>query len=218
MLLAIDTATRFAGIALYGQNGLLVEQMWRTTDNHTVELMPYIVHACEQQQLLPGALQVIGVSLGPGSFTGVRVGLSVGKGLALALSIPLLGVPTLDAAAYAHSRETLPVRSVLPAGRGRWCTALYQTIGGKWQRLSDYSLIDSDALATSLSEPTLLCGEVDTNLAEALRESNPDNAIVAGPALRARRPGFVAELAWQRFVSGERDDLTSLSPIYLQAA
>lgn len=218
MLLAIDTATRFAGIALYGGDGLLVEQMWRTRDNHTVELMPYIVHACDQQQLVPGALQAIGVSLGPGSFTGVRVGLSVGKGLAVALNIPLLGVPTLDAAAYAHSRETLPVRSVLPAGRGRWCTALYQTIGGKWQRLSDYSLFDSDALAGSLTEPTLICGEVDTSLAEALRESNPDNAIVAGPALRARRPGFLAELAWQRFVSGERDDLTSLSPIYLQAA
>ncbi len=217
MLLAIDTATRFAGLALYGQNGLLVEQMWRTRDNHTVELMPYIVHACEQQQLVPRALQAIGVSLGPGSFTGVRVGLSVGKGLATALNIPLLGVPTLDAAAYAHSRETLPVRSVLPAGRGRWCTALYQTLAGNWQRLSDYSLVDCDALVASLTERTLICGEVDTNLAEALRESNPDNAIVPGPALSARRPGFVAELAWQRFVSGERDDLTSLAPIYLQA-
>jgi len=53
LLLAIDTATRVAGLALYDANGLQVEQMWRTRDNHTVELMPYIVHACEQQGLSP---------------------------------------------------------------------------------------------------------------------------------------------------------------------
>lgn len=216
MLLAIDTATRVAGIALYDQDGLHVEQMWRTSDNHTVELMPYIVRACEQRGLAPSALQVVGVSLGPGSFTGLRVGLSTAKGLALALHIPLLGVPTLDATAYAHSREPLPVRAVLPAGRGRWCTALYQIIAGQWQRRSDYTLMDTESLIASLKEPTLICGEIDVQLAEALRTAAPENAIIASPAFAMRRAGYLAELAWRRFVSGERDDLTSLTPIYLQ--
>jgi len=218
LLLAIDTATRVAGIALYDQDGLHVEQMWRTSDNHTVELMPNIVRACEQQGLAPSALQVVGVSLGPGSFTGLRVGLSTAKGLALALHIPLLGVPTLDATAYAHSREPLPVRAVLPAGRGRWCTALYQTIAGEWQRRSDYTLMNTESLIASMKEPVLICGEIDLQLAEALRTAAPENAIIASPAFAVRRAGYLAELAWRRFVSGERDDLASLTPIYLQRA
>jgi tRNA threonylcarbamoyladenosine biosynthesis protein TsaB len=142
LLLAIDTASRVTGLALYDQAGLHMEQLWLSGDNHTVELMPYIVRACGQQNLTPSALQAVAVSLGPGSFTGLRVGLSVAKGLALALRIPVLGVPTLDAMAYAHSREVLPVCAVLPAGRGRWCAALYGSGGASgWQRSSDCVLV-----------------------------------------------------------------------------
>jgi len=218
LLLAIDTATRIAGIALYDQDGLRIEQMWRTGNNHTVELMPRIVRACEQQGLAPSALGAVAVSLGPGSFTGLRVGLSVAKGLALALNIPLLGVPTLDASAYAHSRELLPVCAVLQAGRGRLCVAFYQRIGGDWQRRSDYVLMSPDSLAASLKEPTFICGEIDLHLAEALRTAAPEQAIVARPASALRRVGYLAELAWQRFVAGEYDAPASLTPIYLQRA
>lgn len=218
MLLAIDTATRIAGIALYDQDGLHTELMWRTSDNHTVELMPYIVRACEQQSLSASALVAVAVSLGPGSFTGLRVGMSVAKGLALALSIPLLGVPTLDATAYAHSHQPLPVCAVLPAGRGRWCTAFYQVIENTWQRRSEYALVSQDELIASLKEPTLVCGEIDAYLAQALQGALPHRAVVVSPAFAIRRAGYLAELAWQRFVVGERDDLSSLSPIYLQHA
>ena len=218
LLLAIDTATRMAGIALYDQRGLHAEQMWRTSDNHTSELMPYIARNLEQQRLAPSSLQAIGVSLGPGSFTGLRVGLSVAKGLALALTIPLLGISTLDAAAYAHHREHLPVRTVLPAGRGRWCTALYRTMGVEWRRQGDYNLMTTGALVGCLREPTLICGETDPDLEAMLRAEAPEYAVLTGPASAARRPGFLAELAWQRFVRGDRDDLTSLSPIYVQPA
>lgn len=216
MLLAIDTATRTAGIALYGPDGLQVEHTWRTSANHTVELMPYVVSACEQQGLAPSELLAVGVSLGPGSFTGLRVGLSVAKGLALALQIPILGVPTLDAAAYAHSRERLPVCAVLPAGRGRWCAAFYETVDGTWRRCSDYQLLTTKDLVAALQKPAFVCGETDAALVRELRDATPHDAVLASPALTARRSGYLAELAWKRFVAGETDDLASLSPIYLQ--
>lgn len=216
MLLAIDTATHIAGIALYDQDGLHAEQTWRTMDNHSVELMPYIVHACEQQGLVPAALQAIAVSLGPGSFTGLRVGLSIAKGLALALRLPVLGIPTLDATAYAHSRESLPVCAVVPAGRGRWCIGFYGTIAGTWQRTSDYILLSTEALSTAILQPTLICGEIYPQLASLLRQAAPERAIVASPASSARRTGYLAELAWQRFLAADYDDLVSLGPIYLQ--
>jgi len=216
LLLAIDTATQIAGIALYDQHGLHAEQTWRTSDNHTVELMPYIVRACEQQGLAPADLVAVAVSQGPGSFTGLRVGLSIAKGLALSLNIPVLGIPTLDATAYAHARESLPVCAVLPAGRGRWCVGLYETIAGEWQRTSDYALLDTEALSRFIQHPTLICGEIYPQLASLLRQTAPDQAIVASPASAARRAGYLAEVAWQRFRVGEHDDLVSLSPIYLQ--
>ena len=216
MLLAVDTATRVAGIALYDQDGLRLEQMWLTGDNHTVELVPNVVRACEQQHLAPTDLRVIAVSIGPGSFTGLRVGLSVAKGLALALDIPLLGVPALDATAYAHARDPLPVCAVLPAGRARWCVAFYRTMDGDWQRYGDYALMSASEIVASLRCPTLVCGEMQGDLQQVLSTAAHGNAIVASPALAARRAGYLAELAWRRFARGERDDLSTLAPIYLQ--
>ncbi len=216
LLLAIDTATRMAGIALYDQDGLHVEEMWRSSANHTVELMPHIVRACEQQGITATTLSSVAVSIGPGSFAGLRVGLSVAKGVALALEIPVIGVPTLDATAYAHIRSTLPVCAVLPAGRGRWCAAFYQRDADNWQRSSDYRLMKTEELIAALQEPTLVCGEMTASLVAQLRQSAPRQVVIAGAASAARRTGYLAELAWQRLTAGEADDLSSLSPIYLQ--
>jgi tRNA threonylcarbamoyladenosine biosynthesis protein TsaB len=218
LLLAIDTATRIVGIALYDGEGLHVEEVWRSNGNHTAELVPHIVRACEGQDLTPQTLQAVAVSLGPGSFSGLRVGLSAAKGLAMALKVPLLGIPTLDATAYAHFREVLPVCAVLPAGRGRWCLAFYQTMAGNWQRRSDYALLNLDGVVDALKEPTLVCGELGAHLTETLRTRAPSQAIVASPAAAMRRPGYLAELAWQRLSCGESDDPVSLAPIYLQNA
>jgi tRNA threonylcarbamoyladenosine biosynthesis protein TsaB len=218
LLLALDTATRIAGLALYDENGLHAEQMWRTHDNHTVELMPYLIRACQQQGLSPAGLRAVAVSLGPGSFTGMRVGLSVAKGLTLALRIPLLGVPTLDATAHAFAAAQQPVCAVLPAGRSRWVTAFYHTAADGWRRRSAYALVSESELLESVREPTVICGEFDTRLAQALRSGAPGLAILTSPALAPRRAGYLAELAWKRFEAGEQDDLASLSPIYLSSA
>jgi tRNA threonylcarbamoyladenosine biosynthesis protein TsaB len=192
-----------------------MEQTWRTRDNHTVELLPYIVLACEQQGLTPSALTAVAVSIGPGSFTGLRVGLSAAKGLALALDIRLLGIPTLDAIAYAHSREQLPVCALLQAGRRRLCVAFYQTTEDRWQRTDDCMLTSPEDLITSFRQPTLVCGEIDQDLAESLRNTSPPQVVVANPAFSLRRAGYLAELAWKRFLTGQHDDPASLKPIYL---
>ncbi len=217
MLLAIDTTTRFSGIALYDAGGLRMEQLWETGDNHTVELVPYIARACEAQGLVPAGLQAVAAALGPGSFTGVRVGLSVAKGIALALRIPVLGVSSLDATAYAHRRDPLPVCALVSAGRSRWCVGFYDTVGGRWNRRGDYVLADAGHLAGLLERPTLVCGELSVELRATLKASAADRAILASEASAVRRAGFLAELAWERLERGERDDPASLAPIYLQS-
>jgi tRNA threonylcarbamoyladenosine biosynthesis protein TsaB len=216
LLLSIDTATRTAGIALYDQEGLRAEQLWHTGENHTTELLPYIVRLCDQVGIGPDGLTAVGVSLGPGSFTGLRVGLSVAKGLCLALELPIFGVPTLDATAYAHQRETIPVCAVLPAGRGRLCVAVYGGTDGQWSRRTDYQLVPCGDLPALLTEPTLVCGELDCALIQTLATVVPNLAIVASSASAPRRAGYLAEMAWRRLQSGPADDPVSLSPLYLQ--
>ena len=85
MLLAIDTATRMPSLALYDGERVLAEETWRSANNHTVELAPALVRALERQRVSPSELRGIAVALGPGSFTGLLIGLGVAKGLALTL-------------------------------------------------------------------------------------------------------------------------------------
>ncbi len=217
MLLAIDTATRLAGIALYDELGLHAEELWRTGDNHTAELMPNIVRICDQSGVTPTELEAIGVSLGPGSFTGLRVGLAVAKGLALALEVPILGVPTLDVTAYPHRHQPLPVCAVLPAGRQRLCVAWYGPVRCQQLEQRDYLLISSNQLLTMIQEPTLVCGELEPALVQDLQREGASPAVIATPATALRRAGYLAELAWKRLFSGEVDDVASLSPIYPQS-
>ncbi len=224
MLLAIDTATRVASIALYSAEGVLAETTWRSRENHTVELTTQIVRLLELHRAQKSDLQAIGIALGPGSFTGLRVGMSVAKGLAFGLKIPLLGVPTLDIIAHAHAWQSLPVWAILAAGRGRYSVARYAARRGAAKRVGDYALVDAAGLVELVCRDNngggkttraFFCGDVDAALAKLLAERVDAHAAIASPALNARRAGFLAELAWARFQRGESDDVASLAPMYM---
>ena len=216
MLLAIDAATRMPGLALYDGECVVAEETWRSANGHTVELVPGLVHMLERQKVSPSELRGIAVALGPGSFTGLRIGLSVAKGLALTLAIPLIGIPTLDILVYAQARRPGPVCAVLQAGRGRVCAAFYRWRKGQWQRQGDYRLTTFDELCADIETQTFFCGEIDAQVTELLRERLGERAVVASPASSLRRAGYLAELGWQRLERGEVDDPATLAPIYLR--
>ena len=216
MLLAIDTATRNASIALYDAQGILAETTWQSRANHTVELMPQIVRLLELAQVQKKDLQAIGVALGPGSFTGLRVGMSVAKGLAYGGGIPILGVPTLDAMARAHALQSFPILAMLALGRSRFSLARYLPREGAVQRVSDYALVNPDGLLEwVVDESTLFCGDLDRALAQKISDKFGARAMMASPAMNVRRAGFLAELAWARFQRGESDAVDSLVPMYM---
>ena len=96
MLLALDTSTQWIGMALYDGVQVLGEEIWQTHNHHTVEIAPAIQRLMSRCSVLPSALEGIGVALGPGSFTSLRIGLAVAKGMALALRLPVAGIPSLD--------------------------------------------------------------------------------------------------------------------------
>jgi tRNA threonylcarbamoyladenosine biosynthesis protein TsaB len=217
MLLAIDTATRIAGLALYDevQGWILGEEMWHSVDNHSVELMPRLVRMLALHGLAPRNLTGLVVSLGPGSFTGVRIALSLAKGLALACHLPLVGIPTLDVVAEPHKAQDLPIWAVLRAGRGRICAGNYVHHRNRWRRRGPMLLTTWSELLEQILEPVLFCGEIDAREAETIRQRLGEVVLLVTPAGAPRRAGYLAELGWRRLARGDADETATLAPIYL---
>ncbi len=213
MLLAIDTATRIASLALHDGAQVRYEATWEAGRRHTVQLAPRLLAALADLGAGPEDLTGVAVTTGPGSFTGLRVGMALAKGLAMARGLPLVGVPTLDVVAAAQGRDRRPLVAVLQAGRGRICVATYRWRNG-WQRRDGPRLTTWENLTAGVDRPTLFCGEVDERGREALRRLG-DLAEILPPAHCLRRAGFLAELAWDRVRRGETDDAATLTPVYL---
>jgi tRNA threonylcarbamoyladenosine biosynthesis protein TsaB len=227
MLLALDTATRHSGIALYDGQHTLVELNWYSSNGQTTELLPRLHQLLDWQGLTPTALSAIGVSLGPGSFTGLRVALSLAKGMALAHSLDLVGVSTLDVIAFPYLACSDPVYAVIPAGRGRVCWTTYGSRPGDdcqattiadWQgwRQRD-RLTDSASLSAALTHrPGVVVGELPERARQQLAAAFKDPSRVKLAGITARRAAVLAHLGWANWKMGLVSDPASLSPIYLR--
>ncbi len=217
VLLAIDTASRLASIALYGQDGVLAEQTWRSRNNQSVEVLPAIERLLAFTNCARTDLGAVAVAKGPGSFTGLRIGISVAKGLCLALSIPIIAVPTLEISAYSAGDPGGPVVAVSEAGRGRIHVGTYVFADGLPSLEGEITLQHVDTWVPDAAEPLLITGEIPPALAKRLQHLPNGYAIsLASPAGSVRRAGYLAELAWYRWRSGQTDDLDTLTPLYLQ--
>ena len=222
MLLAIDTSTEMASIALYSpEEGVRAEQSWLSGREQTTQLLPNVQRLMQLTDVRQPQLTGVVVATGPGSFSGVRIGISTGKSLAYALAIPIWGVPSLDALAYQQVAVTAAqVCAVLSAGRGRLAWALYRTRGTRWQRLTPYANSTPEemaaaVLASETNVGTLFCGEINRETASVLTEALGGAASVAPAAAGVRRASYLAELALQRAQRGESDDPATLQAIYV---
>ena len=216
MLLAIDTATRNIGIAIYDGIQVLCENIWASHDYHTVELAPAIAETLAKVRLSVQDLKLLAVSTGPGSFTGLRIGLAVAKGIALARHLPIIGIPTLDI--VAESQPISPgftLAAILRAGRGRLAVGWYAVSDVRWVLNPPIEVLDALKLSHLIHEPTIVCGEL-TEVQQHTLARKYKNVILASPAHSIRRPALLAELAWKRWQMGEVDDPATLSPTYLQ--
>lgn len=214
MIIAIDTSTRLAGIALFDGAQVLVELVWTSLDYHTVELAPMVERALALNGAKTSDLQAVGVAIGPGSFTGLRIGLALAKGLAFGNRLPLVGVPTLDFLAHAQPVMDIPMAAVLRAGRGRLAVGWFQAKDGRWQSTGKLVVMDAQSLSGLIHKPTLVCGELTEEERRFLARKRK-NVLLVSPAQSLRRPSFLAELVWERWRAGMVDDPVALSPIYL---
>ncbi|MEE8599087.1 MAG: tRNA (adenosine(37)-N6)-threonylcarbamoyltransferase complex dimerization subunit type 1 TsaB [Dehalococcoidales bacterium] len=216
MQLAIDTSTNTAGIALVQDSEVLAELTWHCGQNHTTQLLPQLAHLLNQTGTNLQSINCIIVARGPGSFNGLRVGISTAKGLAFSLGIPIVGINTLEAEAYQHAETGLAVCPILNAGRGEVATAVYQRKHDAWHQLTTEHITTIEALCPQITTTTIFCGELTPLITTQLTEQLKQRAIIPPPAALFRRASFLAELGLKRLKDGDYDNPSTLQPIYLR--
>ncbi len=216
MLLAIDTSTDTASLALLQDGVVLAELTWRCGQNHSTQLLPHLAHLLNQANLSLQSASGVIVAKGPGSYNGLRVGMSTAKGLAFSLGIPLVGVSTLEVEAYQQAERGLPVCPIFNAGREEIATAMYQKKGNQWRQLTAEHLTTVDALCSQITTKTVFCGEFVPSIAAELKKQLKQKAVMLSSAAGLRRASFLAELGLRRLQVGDYDDLVTLQPLYLR--
>jgi tRNA threonylcarbamoyladenosine biosynthesis protein TsaB len=212
LLLAIDTSTRYASVALADEERVVASHTWHSGVNHTAELMPAVVRLLGNRNIAVRDLDAVAVALGPGGFSALRVGVSVGKGLSAAGGIPILGVGSLDLEAFPYAGSGLPVCALLESGRTEAASAL---VGGNGQRLREDRVSTATELMEEIAQATLFCGEGVARWAEEIKGGLGTKAVICSPA-PAVRVWSLAVMARQRLNAGQMDDLAALQPQYLR--
>ena len=222
MLLAIDTSTAQIGLALHDGTSVPGEFIWHSGLHHTQELAPALAELLRRVDIKIDAVTALGVALGPGSFTSLRVGLAFVKGLVLARHMPIVGIPTLDIVAAAipvpaQAGQRQRLAAVVQAGRGRLALGWYDAGENEWQADGPATVTTADELAEKIHKPVIVCGEMSADERHRLARKFK-NVTLASPAQCVRRPGILAELAWQKWQAGKIDPPAALAPIYLHMA
>jgi tRNA threonylcarbamoyl adenosine modification protein YeaZ len=214
MILAIDTSTDNASLALVQGGKALAELNWRCEQNHTTELLPHLARLLDEARVDISSISGVIVAKGPGSFNGLRAGISTAKGLAFSLRIPIIGISSLEVAAYQHAETGLPICPIFNAGRGEIATSIYQKKDNKWCQLVAEHITTVDALCSGITTKTIFCGEFMPQVANELKKQIREKAIIATTELPRAR--LLAELGKQRLEAGDCDHPTTLQPLYLR--
>ncbi len=223
LILGLDTATRRVGVVLANEHGLLGRvELGGTADTspprHAETLAPAIEWCCERSGVALAQVSAVAVGIGPGMFTGLRVGVTTAKVLAQTLRIPVIPVPSLDLLAYPLRYARRLVVATIDARRHELYWAIYRQVPGGVQRVSDYELGTPDDLVAELEargEDALVCGDGSLRFAEAFAPLGR-RVELAGPAHASPSLSALAELALARYEREEFSVAADVLPMYLR--
>lgn len=227
LILAIETSTNTASVALLQtleekksfpvQERVLGELNLNLSGNHSVTLMPAIDHLLRKTNLGIRQVEGLALALGPGSFTGLRIGVSTVKGLAYALGIPVVGVSTLDALAQNLSYASKLICPVLDARKKEVYAAIYRGDGsGYLEKISPDMVIPPEELGRRLQEEVIFLGNAVEVYRELWQKQLGLQALFVAPEFSYPRAIHVARLSLPKFQSGQTLDLFSFTPLYLR--
>lgn len=218
-VLAIDSSSVVAGVAVLNEDRLVYEAYHHHKRNHSEILMPMVEEALESSCLTAGELDLFAVSSGPGSFTGLRIGISTIKGLAHAVEKPVAAVPTLDALAYNIVYTDALVCPIMDARREQVYTSLYRREEDGYARIMPYSAISVEQLTEKLlsyQEQVLFVGDGIPAYRLRLTERMKGRVMFAPPFLAYQRASAIAWLGSRMAQDGKSISYQDLEPFYLR--
>jgi len=219
VILALETATTCGSLALVAENRCLADYSLNATTSHSRSLLTGIHWLLAQCQLSWPQIAAIAVSLGPGSFTGLRIALSTAKGLCMAAEKPLIGVPTLTGLASQFPFSSLPICPVIDARKNEIYTALYRcNRQGFPEKTTEAMVIKPERLQEFITTPTLLVGDALPLYGHMLKELLGESACLAPPEICFARAASIGSVAWHLFRQGSFLDPATAVPIYVRAS
>lgn len=218
MILALNTATPQFGIALMAANGTVhAGILLPRQKGHFGTLMPAFDFILRESVLTTADISMVAVASGPGSFTGLRVGLSLAKGVCHALGLPLVGISTMAAMASGVSPANLPLAPVLYARKNEVFTALFtRDKGGELLRKRKDICLKFTDLHEVFRSPTLFVGDDFEGQRPLIKEVLGDRAVFAPPQNWKLDPVQIGLLALKRLNDGDLDDPATLTPVYMR--
>lgn len=218
-MLAINTSTPQFSIGLLLENGSLVTEYSMSPGAKNYNgVMPAIDYLLETSEVHATDIHAVMVAKGPGSFTGLRVGISAAKGFCQGLGIPIIAVSSLEAMASQASFVTLPVCPILDSRKGEVFVSLY-----RWSRrdsgmkpLTEETSLKLESLPSLIREETLFLGNDLSSQGPILTDILGSHALLAPAPLWNLRAAAVASAGLGRFEVGDFDDLRDLVPAYLR--
>ena len=213
LVLGIESSGPRGGVALLEGDRLLGEALFEAGMVHGREIAPSADRLLRAAGRRPADLELIAVDIGPGSYTGLRVGLAAAKGLAFALGRPLIGVPSLDVLAEAAAAQGSAIAPALDAKWDQVYGALYEIRAGRTERISDMVAERPEAFAARVPAGTVVVGDALERHAALF---SARGARLAPRELWTPRPALVAGLGLKRRQEGLRHDAATLVPLYLR--
>ena len=217
-ILAIDTATQVSSVAVLKEGRLLAELTMQGKLTHSETLLPHIEQVLKMAAVAKEELTGIAVSNGPGSFTGLRIGLAAAKAMSYVLGIPLVGVSTLQALAYQLPAPGIRVMCLLDAQKGNAYVESYRWENNSLQVVDSVQvakITDIVAACANMNEQVILLGDaVQKKVAGKLEL--PANVSVAPPHIVMPRAACVAMLGQAKLLAGEKDNVMDLEPVYIR--
>ena len=217
-ILAIDTASSVSSVAVASEGKLQAEVTVEAGRTHSETLLSHIEGALSFAGVERSALTGVAVSIGPGSFTGLRIGLATAKAIAYGLGIPLVGVSTLAALALAVPVPDVHTLALMDAQKGNAYAGLYEWRDGSLHEVHPVRvapLAEAISEAADRGKPVFLTGELAVKKRARLGNL-PDNVTLAPAHLLTARASHVAWLGIARLAAGECDDLMTLEPFYIR--
>ncbi|MDD4588172.1 MAG: tRNA (adenosine(37)-N6)-threonylcarbamoyltransferase complex dimerization subunit type 1 TsaB [Heliobacteriaceae bacterium] len=223
-IFGLDCATKVTALGIVDAHQVVAETLLQIEKPHSERLIPLVEGLFKGAGLTLNDLGGLAVTCGPGSFTGLRIGLATIKGMAHSLGIPVAGIPTLDALAWSAWLHRGLVCPLLDARKAEVYTCLYQGDGQVMKRLTPYQAVAPEKLVAGLQErlawspaPVLFLGD-GVSRYQALLAKLGSLAVFARPEDRYSRGSVVARLGWEKISRGAADGLHNLVPLYLRAS